>query len=283
MGRPPVIALTGSATPAVREEIARSLGFPRDYAMVLGSFDRPNLRFEVEPVFSQEDRLRKLLHQVRKTPGPIIVYAPTRGLVEGLARLIQESGRNAMPYHAGMEPQARRQVLEGFLDDTIPVVTATCAFGMGIDKPTVGLVIHWSMPSTPESYYQEAGRAGRDGRPARCLLFYHPTDSLFGRRQIEITFPAEKLLRRIWDNPQERHRQPASLLAAADRLAAELQPDRASIDWSRVRRRRREAERRLEAMVRYATASSCRRRVLLEWFGEKCGHCNGCDRCPVKK
>lgn len=279
LGTPPCVALTASATPAVRREIRTALAFRRDAAEVIGSFDRPNLRFEVIAAVSREDRLARLVVLVRTVRGAAIVYAPTRGLVDALTRVLKECGVAAAPYHAGMTTDERRQVLERFLGDEVRVVVATCAFGMGIDKPTVRLVVHWSLPATPESYYQEAGRAGRDGGPGRCVLLYHPADAALPRRQLNVTFPPEKILETLWTHPELRSRHPAAVVAAADRLATELRPDRGRVDWSAVRRRRREAERRLEAIDGYARSTGCRRRSLLAWFGEETRRCSGCDRC----
>jgi ATP-dependent DNA helicase RecQ len=280
MGSPPCIALTGTATPDVREAIQHSLGFRHDSRVIVGSFDRPNLRFEVESVTGRDDRIARMVTLVRTTAGSCIVYAPTRGLVEGLTRVLVESGVRAAPYHAGMTAAERSRVLGCFLGDEARVVVATCAFGMGIDKPGVRLVAHWTMPATPESYYQEAGRAGRDGAAARCVMFHHPSDALLPRKQLATTFPPERLLEQLWRDPSQRIRQPAAVVAAADRLSAELRPDRGAVDWKAVRRRRREAARRIDAMVSYAASSTlCRRRKLLQWFGEETSKCSGCDRC----
>ncbi len=279
LGAPPCLALTGSATLDVRREIRRTLGFGRRSLDVIGSFDRPNLRFEVVPVAGRDDRLARLSVLVRTVAGPAIVYAPTRGQTEGLARVLREIGVRAAPYHAGMTSGERSAVLEAFLSDAIRVVVATCAFGMGIDKPGVRLVAHWAMPATPESYYQEAGRAGRDGAPARCVLFYRPGDAAMPRRQLAATFPDERLVERLWRDPEACRRAPASVVASAQRLRFELRPALGRVDWGVVRRRRRAAERRLEWMVEYARTSGCRRRFLLRWFGEKVLRCAGCDHC----
>jgi ATP-dependent DNA helicase RecQ len=280
---PPCVALTGTATPDVRRSIQESLGFRPDAREIVGSFDRPNLQFEVIGVSGREDRLARMTTLVRATRGTCIVYAPTRGLVEGLTRVLVEWGIVAAPYHAGMTATERATVLQRFLADDVRVVVATCAFGMGIDKAGVRLVAHWTMPPTPESYYQEAGRAGRDRAPARCVLFHHPSDAVLPRKQLATTFPAERLIAQLWRDPALRARQPASVVAAADRLAAELRPDRGAVDWRAVRRRRREAARRIDAMVGYARASGCRRRALLNWFGERLERCSGCDRCSPRR
>ncbi|MGH7581825.1 MAG: RecQ family ATP-dependent DNA helicase [Gemmatimonadales bacterium] len=279
LGDPPCIAVTGTATPDVRREIARSLGFGRDAREIVGSFDRPNLRFDVVPVTCHDERLSRLARLVANAGGASIVYAPTRSVVESIARTLTERGLAASPYHAGMTAHERATVLHRFLDEPAPVIVATCAFGMGIDKASVRLVAHWTIPATPESYYQEAGRAGRDQAPARCVLFHHPRDADLPRRHLGATFPPERLLERLWREPALRHRQPARIVASADRLAAELRPDRGAVDWARVRRRRREASRRLDLMIAYAGGRRCRRRVLLGWFGEAVDRCNQCDRC----
>lgn len=283
LGNPPCIALTGSATPEVRRDIRLSLAFRDDAQEIVGSFDRPNLRFEVVLVTGRDERLARLVALVRATAGTAIVYAPTRGLVEGIARVLVENGVAAAPYHAGMTASERSVVLQGFLGDDVRVVVATCAFGMGIDKASVRLVAHWTMPATPESYYQEAGRAGRDRAPARCVLFHHASDVVLPRRQLATTFPPERLLAQLWRDASLRARHPASVVAAADRFAAELRPDRGPVDWTAVRRRRREAARRVDAMAAYARTGRCRRRTLLDWFGERVEHCGGCDRCSPKR
>ncbi len=279
LGRPPCVALTATATPDVRTEIKRALGFGRGAHDAIGSFDRPNLRFDVVPVHGRDDRIARLVVLMRTVAGAGIVYAPTRALVDGLTRVLRDSGIAAAPYHAGMEPTERRDTLRQFFADDVRVVVATCAFGMGIDKAGIRVVAHWTMPATPEAYYQEAGRAGRDGAPARAVLLHHPVDAALPRRQLDATFPPERVVEQLWRDPSRRNRHPASVVAAADRLAAELRPERGHVDWAPVRRRRREAARRIDAMVGYAQARQCRRRVLLSWFGESIDRCGGCDRC----
>jgi ATP-dependent DNA helicase RecQ len=278
LGSPPVVALTGSATPEVRTDIRRTLRFRTGAAEVVGSFDRRNLRFRVVPVSDEPGRLRALLALLDGVDRVAIVYAPTRRVTEALSRTLGRHGYRAAPYHAGLPAEERRRTLERFLDDDLEMVVATCAFGMGIDKPTVRLVVHWVMPPTPESYYQEAGRAGRDGAPADCVLLHHPGDADLHRRQLAVTFPPRRVVERAWAEPDAAG-LPPNVLASVERLRAELRPERGRTRWAAVERRRETAERRLEAMERYARGRGCRRRALMGWFGEQLPRCAGCDRC----
>jgi ATP-dependent DNA helicase RecQ len=278
LGNPPVVALTGSATPEVRDDIVQSLRLQR-HRLVLGSFDRANLWFGVVPVPDDRARLAALLQALRFAAGHMaIVYAPTRGQTELVTQVLREHGYRASPYHAGLGTQVRQQILRSFLSDQVDVVVATSAFGMGIDKPTVRLVVHWTMSPTMESYYQEAGRAGRDGAAGRCVVLYHRNDTALARRQAESTFPPRRLVEKIW------RKEPVpgvagTVLEAAERLRRELRPQDGPVDWSRVDARKRKALWRLETMDRYARSSTCRRKLMLEYFGERPGVCSGCDRC----
>lgn len=288
LGRPPVVALTGSATPEVRADIAATLrlgawGPTRGtWDLHLGSFDRPNLWFGVVPVRSERDRWDHLFALLRTDDRTALVYVPTRGLAEGIARGLTARGISAAPFHAGLPIKDRKETLRRFLDDEVEVVVATCAFGMGIDKPTVRLVVHWTLPPTPESYYQEAGRAGRDGRPARCVLLHHPDDATLHRRQLEVTFPPPALCEQIWRDPQHATRVPRNVRESAERLRRELHPERGRVDWRPIAERRARAMSRLDAMERYAHGRGCCRAELVRYFGEALTRCAGCGRCPVQ-
>ncbi|MEO8090734.1 MAG: ATP-dependent DNA helicase RecQ [Gemmatimonadales bacterium] len=282
LGQPQAAALTGSATPGVRDEIARALRLRPGFAQHLGSFDRPNLWFGAVRVGSEKERLAALLALLRGDDAMSIVYAPTRGSTEAVTRALSKVGHRAAPYHAGLSKTTRAQTLDAFLRDQVDIIVATCAFGMGIDKPSVRLVVHWTPPPTPEAYYQEAGRAGRDGEFARCLLLWRAADSELHRRQLDVTFPARRLLERIWHERDGTVGVPENVLESAERLRRELRPERGPVDWRPIRERRKQAEARIQAVEDYARESRCRRARLVGYFGESLVHCAGCDRCASK-
>jgi ATP-dependent DNA helicase RecQ len=184
----PRLALTATADARTRADILAQLGIPEDGLIVAG-FDRPNIRYVVRHREQTGKQLRELL---ATRPGPAIVYAPSRDKAEKIAEQVSRDGRPALPYHAGLEPQVRAHNQAAFVHSEEMVIAATVAFGMGIDKPDVRLVAHAAIPKSIEAYYQETGRAGRDGEPAEAWLFWAAQDFARARQRIEQEVPPER-------------------------------------------------------------------------------------------
>ena len=194
LGKPPTLALTATATRAVRDDIVASLrlGFVE---RIVGSFDRPNLFFAVRQVRDEEERARELLALLRPYRGPSIVYVPTRRLAERWTRTLLHAGVEAVPYHAGLEHSVRRALQDRFSADMIECVVATTAFGLGIDKGNVRRVVHLGLATSLEAYYQEAGRAGSDGKRSRCEVLWTKGDLRLQRLIIPDARKLDPLLR----------------------------------------------------------------------------------------
>lgn len=203
MLRPPrTMALTATATPEVRDDIVRVLRL-KDPQISVAGFDRPNLFLEVAKVSGDADKIERIAHACSAGGG--IVYCATRKDVEKVASQLEDYGIDALAYHAGMSDEQRRRVQDEFMRREDAVVCATNAFGMGVDKPELRFVVHFAMPKTVEAYYQEIGRAGRDGKPARALLLFNHADVYVQERMLQANYPSPQLIRRVWSWLRQQH------------------------------------------------------------------------------
>ena len=263
--RVPVIALTATATQEVQGDIVERLKM-EDANRIITGFRRPNLSFEVRKATGREDKfryLRELIGQALeagegdKKSGSAVVYCSTRKNVERVAEELKKAFRKARVgfYHAGLSDEDRAEAQDDFLSDRSKIMVATNAFGMGIDKPTVRLVSHFDIPGSVEAYYQEAGRAGRDGKPGRCVLLFNHSDVATQE------FFIDQLESSNGDDSESE--------SAAEATALRVRTQRTM----------------LKQLVRYAYATECRQRMLLDYFGdieakafESCGACDRCVR-----
>ena len=298
LGHPRVMALTATASPPVRDDIVRRLRL-RDAEVVVRGHARTNIDLTVQRCLSTREQAANVVECVTGTSGPALVYCGTRRLTEELAESLSQAGRRAAAYHAGLGKRAREAVHESFLGGELDTVVATNAFGMGVDKPDIRAVVHAQIPGSPDSYYQEVGRSGRDGEPARAVLQYRPEDLALPRYQAagipkanDVAAVVEAVEEVGDDRPAIEQRSGLSRRRVG-RLLNLLQevvtdPDvstdtvieKVGAVLERAEEHRSLERSRVEMMRGYAETSGCRRQFLLGYFGEALEQpCGACDTC----
>lgn len=316
IGSPLTLALTATATPQVQDDIVRLLGL-RSPERVITGFNRPNISLEVVRIASDSEKRARMCRFVDNAKGAGIIYTGTRAHAEQVANHIrQDTSQEVQHYHAGLDDRTRIKIQDDFLAGRLPIIVATIAFGMGIDRPDVRYVLHYEMSGTLEAYYQEAGRAGRDGEDARALMLYSPQDRNLHEYFIEEESPSEKDLRKVHEylvrEPETTVRnlesatylkerkvvtimrvlEDAGALRPGYRIshgsvhaeALPLQEDRFREVTGKIAIRRERRFEQLDKMVQYAEITTCRRRFLLDHFGDTsptdAARC--CDRCDSR-
>lgn len=303
-----VLALTATATPGVRQDIVDSLALP-NMAVIVGELDRPNLHLEVVEAKNAAVKDGFLLQAIARETEPVVVYVSSRKESERVAQFLKSRGFKSGCYHAGMTGDARHRVQKQFENEDIKVIACTTAFGMGIDKGNIRRVIHYNLPSSLESYFQEAGRAGRDGKPAVCTLLFQKKDIFTQKWLLGKNYPDDNQVTDIYrlikgaglagvrwqELLGSLNIEAPALNGALDHLRSiklvdvdsrgtlyDGMPDRIdpAIDLQPLRQRKYRDQDRLEKMIGYATTRTCRRRSIIAYFGQRLSDsCTGCDIC----
>ncbi|HDR03782.1 MAG TPA: ATP-dependent DNA helicase RecQ [Candidatus Marinimicrobia bacterium] len=295
MGVSPIMALTGTATPEVTRDIIHSLRM-KNPAHFQSTFDRPNLKYLAYRFPKELAKLEALKELVQQMNGAVgAVYCSTRRAVEMIGGYLQRWGYNPVIYHGGMSGDKRAIAQKKWISGERPLVVATNAFGMGIDKPDVRFVIHYHIPGNMENYYQEAGRAGRDGKAAYCIALYTEKDRTIQEYFINATHPGIVDLKTAWEKVRggeiSHYQESPAIDALLDKKFLKLQDDLLTAesvgenDWKNAfaesEAYRSRLKERLDSTIAYFAPNRCRRIQILDYFNEDYGRaaCAGCDAC----
>ncbi len=315
--RPQVIALTATATPKVRDDIAAQLGM-KNHSSFIAGFDRPNLALRVMHCKTEKERIARAAQLVKSSGGAGIIYTATRKAVEEVSFQLQELGLRVVAYHAGLPESARTKAQDRFMSGELQAIVATNAFGMGVDKRDLRFVTHYNMPGSIEAYYQEVGRAGRDGLPSVCTLLFNYIDTRTHEFFIEGNYPEPDLVREVYDCLKGVESEDVNLNAReiAPRIGVRNEMaintalvllekaghiergqgsnsgirmiDRVSrfqlrVDWNDLANRRAAEERKLREMLNFAYHENCLRRFILHYFGDRkhAANCR-CSNCQPR-
>jgi ATP-dependent DNA helicase RecQ len=309
LGNPPVMALTATATDDVIDDILKQLAI-EDAQLVQFGIDRPNLIFSVVPTVNDESKKAKLLETINGSDGCGIVYVATTKLADELQKWLVEQGVKATKYHGKMAAKARQEAQQAFMSSECDVVVATKAFGLGINKADVRFVVHYQFPDSVESYYQEAGRAGRDGKPAEAILLYQLEDKRIQSYFLGGKYPARDESRQVYEALEKAvpdGLSTAELAEATEIAQKKLKVILSYLDGSGIIERKRKYKmvqgfaspaemehflseyeerhssdrERLQEMMHYGQTVQCRVQFLKHYFGEEsdkiCGHCDNCN------